>query len=387
MTRRNSVSPSILILGPIPPPYGGMEVMTRTLVDGLSQEDKLSIYHLDTSASRTLAEKTSNKKIKKVFRSIPKLFRLFFMVGSFRPDIVYFPLMSAPSFTNFFRDLLVIMIAATFHVKVAVRLHGGHYFYAHVDGIKHTIVRLALKKVDLAMVQGQNLKSVFSDLIPKERIVVVPNGIADKPFRSAAQNVSKPVSLRNTKDILFIGLLCPEKGVLDILKAVPLVPPDNRFIFAGEWVSQEFREDIYRLIEKSRIGDRVLFPGIVSGPAKYELFLSSDIFVFPSWFPYEGHTVSTVEALAAGLPIVCTDHGALNESVIDGWNGYFVPKSHPQSVAERLNGLIRDESLRRAMASRSRQLYEERFTIEKFIERWTRAILEVALGKRDAQRT
>src|SRR5690606_34314552 len=131
-------------------------------------------------------------------------------------------------------------------------------------------------------------------------------------------------------------------------------------------------------VKAAGLDGRVKFAGVVSGPAKFDLFASSDLFVFPTYFPYEGHSVSSVEALAAGLPLVCTDHGALNESVRDGWNGYFVPRSDAAAVARRLNGLLADDALRAAMSQRSRELYEARYTLEHFVDNWCRAVLEAA---------
>jgi glycosyltransferase involved in cell wall biosynthesis len=167
--------------------------------------------------------------------------------------------------------------------------------------------------------------------------------------------------------------MCREKGFRDILSAVPNVS-NAEFVFVGEWPSDEDEQEVRAFIKQKGIEDRVTFSGVVSGQSKYDLFLSSDIFVFPSYFVYEGHAVSSVEALAAGLPVVCTDHGALNESVRDGWNGYFVPPSNPAAIAERLNQLLNDDNLRRTMGQRSRDLYVERFTLEKFSNNWTTAI-------------
>jgi len=58
--------------------------------------------------------------------------------------------------------------------------------------------------------------------------------------------------------------------------------------------------------------------GPVVGTQKFELLSSSDIFVFPTYYPPEGHPWVIVEALAAGLPIISTDQGAITESVFHG---------------------------------------------------------------------
>jgi glycosyltransferase involved in cell wall biosynthesis len=167
--------------------------------------------------------------------------------------------------------------------------------------------------------------------------------------------------------------MCREKGLRDVIASIPLVS-DADFVFAGEWPSHKDKQEVCEFLKKHGVEDRVIFAGVVTGRAKYELFVSCDIFVLPTYFVYEGHTVSSVEALAAGLPIICTDHGALNESVQHGWNGYFVPSASPEVIAYYLNNLVRDDQLRAKMGKRSRELYEKKFTIERFIENWCQGI-------------
>jgi glycosyltransferase involved in cell wall biosynthesis len=120
------------------------------------------------------------------------------------------------------------------------------------------------------------------------------------------------------------------------------------------------------------VEERAQFVGVVTGDAKYDLFLSTDIFVLPSY--YEGQPVVILEALAAGLPIVCTNCGAMDSAVRDGWNGFFVSPASPDELARRLNELVEDEEARRAMGERSRRLYEENFTISHFLARISHAI-------------
>ena len=88
----------------------------------------------------------------------------------------------------------------------------------------------------------------------------------------------------------------------------------------------------------------------------------------------EGHPWVIVEAMASGLPIITTDQGCIKESVIDGENGYIVPKRKVEVLAERTIHLIKNPELREKMGSRSRELYEANFTKEHFVQRMMDAI-------------
>jgi glycosyltransferase involved in cell wall biosynthesis len=370
-------SPRVILLGPLPPPYGGPEVMTEALLSGMGQRRELSIKHINTQVSRSLAEKGGKHQLRKSVRAAYQMAQLVKYLFTFSPKILYLPLTNSPSFLGFLRDSAFMLMALCLRKKLAIRLHGGFYFYAHTVGLKRAFVRAMLKRVSLAMVQGQRLVSVFNGLVRDERIKVVPNGLDDKPFLEARARAAQSNAYSGPKRILFMGLMCPEKGFRDIIAAIPLVPEAN-FIFAGEWPSAQDEKEVHYFLHQNGLTDRMTFTGVISGPAKFDVFLSADIFVLPTYFIYEGHTVCSVEALAAGLPIICTDHGALNESVRDGWNGFFVPKSDPPAIARRLNQLLSDDDLRRTMGERSRQLFEERFTLSQYVENWCRAIRRCA---------
>ena len=363
----------VLILGSLPPPYGGPEVMMQALLTGLRQNKKLAVHHLNIQVSRSLAEKGGKHQLRKSIYGAYQVMQLIRQLITFSPDLIYLTVTNSPSFLGFLRDSPFMLATLLFGKKLAIWFLGGHYFYAHTSGIKRSFVRALLSRVSLAVVEGQCLTGVFQELVPIERIRVIPNSVDDAPFKEARLRMANKGNSDTLKRILFVGLMCPEKGVRDIIAAIPQVPAAH-FIFVGEWPSARDEKEVLDFLHQNSVADRVTFTGVVSGPAKFDLFCFSDIFVFL----YEGHAVSSVEALAAGLPIICTDHGALNESVRDGWNGFFVAKSDPDAIARRLNQLISDDELRRTMGERSRQLYEERFTLSQYVENWSKAILGCA---------
>ncbi len=363
----------VIVLGPLPPPYGGPEVMTVALVDGLKSCPNLVVSHLNTQVSRSLAEKGGRNQARKSLSGLVQAARLGWGLLTFHPDAVYLPLTNSPSFLGFLRDALFFVIAFLAGKRVAVRLHGGYYFYAHVTGLRRLLVARLLGRVCLAMVQGQRLRNAFDGLIPADRIVVIPNGLDDAPFAEARRRTAGRGAGARPR-VLFVGLMCLEKGFRDVIASVPHVPGAD-FIFAGEWPSIRDKAEVDAFLAQHGVTERVTFAGVVAGPAKYDLFVSSDIFVFPTYFVYEGHAVSSVEALAAGLPIICTNHGALDELLRDGVNGFFVPRSDSAALADRLNELIENETLRQTLGRNSRRLYEERFTIQQFLQSWSTAVL------------
>ncbi len=72
--------------------------------------------------------------------------------------------------------------------------------------------------------------------------------------------------------------------------------------------------------------------------------------------------------MAAGLPVISTDKGAITESIIDRVNGYIVEPKSPEIIAQKLQILISDKNLREKMGKESRNLYLKNFTGEKMVE-------------------
>ena len=109
-----------------------------------------------------------------------------------------------------------------------------------------------------------------------------------------------------------------------------------------------------------------------SGEEKLRFYEEANIFVFPPRAP-EGHPWVIVEAMAAGLPIISTDQGAITESVINGINGFIVDTKNPSQIAEKLEYLINHPEIREKMGRESRRLYEENYTEGIMVEKLTNA--------------
>ena len=118
--------------------------------------------------------------------------------------------------------------------------------------------------------------------------------------------------------------------------------------------------------------------GRVIGEEKNKLLASTDIFVFPTYYPNEGHPWVIVEAMAASLPIISTNHAAIPESVFDGVNGFLVEKQSPKQIAEKILFLAENPKVRERMGNESHRIYLENFTEEKMLERFTACFEKVA---------
>jgi glycosyltransferase involved in cell wall biosynthesis len=166
---------------------------------------------------------------------------------------------------------------------------------------------------------------------------------------------------RDGRTVLFYSNLRRRKGVEEALEAARLVlerEPTARFLFVGN-SSEPLVER--RLQERAFGMSGVQFLPAVYGLERDRLLASASILLFPPTEP-EGHPRVVLEGLAAGLPVVTTDRGAIAETVPDGVCGFVLDEPVPAQLAERLLLLLRDPELRARMSAAARARYLAHFT-------------------------
>jgi glycosyltransferase involved in cell wall biosynthesis len=284
----------------------------------------------------------------------------------FRPQLVYIPI--SQTTLGYYRDSVYIWLARLFSCKVVCHLRGGYFrkWLAEASVLTRAYVQLTHRRIQGQIVLGECLKPLFDGYVARHRVHVVPNG---KDYEVT------PIQPRNkppTK-VLFLANMIRTKGVLDVLEAARILDSNEiEFVFAGAWHEPEIQQDIEKFLrDNSRLN--ITWLGAVSAGAKRRAFEGADMFVFPTFYPPEGHPWVIVEAMAAGLPIITTDQGAIRESVVDGVNGFIVEKQNPEQLAQKIQQLVNDRTLRAEMSQQSRQRYLNHFTEQRMVDRMSGA--------------
>jgi glycosyltransferase involved in cell wall biosynthesis len=355
---------TVLLLGKLPPPYMGPAIATSILLQsGLNDHYKL--VHFDTRLNTDIRS-IGRMQVSKVSALVRQYISFSRYIKSYKPDLVLVPI--SQSKEGFLKDAMFILLAASKGSKVLVHLRGSEFreIYNTGSAAYRAFVRWILKKSMGAIVLGECLRPIFKGLVPDNAISSCPNGC------NLVFPEHKKVS-DSKVNILSIGNLQASKGILDILQAVLLLPASLResihIDVLGAWRDETTKSECLRLTEENSLPIRFI-PSAESNQ-KAALLSRADIFFFTPRAP-EGHPWVIVEALAAGLPIISTDRGAITESVIDGENGYIVPLKDPVAISERLKELIGDAGKRQRMGQDSRKRYESAYTEEKMVERLER---------------
>jgi glycosyltransferase involved in cell wall biosynthesis len=153
--------------------------------------------------------------------------------------------------------------------------------------------------------------------------------------------------------VLYVGQLEPYKGVDLLLDACSLLQTEAPFTIL--LVGEGSQEDLLRQKAAERGLSNVVFAGFVQPAELPKMYAIADVFCLMS--RYEPFGVVVAEAVAAGLPVVCSRHaGASGDLVRDGENGFVVSPEDSQQVADCISMIIADPPTRKRMQVVSREV-------------------------------
>lgn len=154
--------------------------------------------------------------------------------------------------------------------------------------------------------------------------------------------------------VLYVGRIDQDKHLDTLLESVPLVLHDHSacFVLCG---GGNLLERLRKSTIQAGLRERVIFLGQLDYnnddlPRLYQL---AACFIMPSCF--ETQSIVTMEAMAAGLPVVAADSGALPELVSDGETGFLFRPGDPADLAAKVNLILDDPEMARRMGYRSLQ--------------------------------
>ena len=159
---------------------------------------------------------------------------------------------------------------------------------------------------------------------------------------------------------LFIGRLLREKGVFELIKAIRIVKaqyPAAQFVVLGAIDQQNMGALKQDELDKLIVENLFEYPGYVTNVQDW--ITDSSIFILPSY--REGIPRSTQEAMAVGRAVITTDVPGCRETVIDGLNGFLVPKWDAEALAEKMCYFIENPEQVNIMGFESYKIAQENF--------------------------
>jgi spore coat protein SA len=384
---------------PIPAVKGGaVETLIQTLVDGNEENKELRLNIFSMYDKNAEKDSSRYKYSSFLFIKSPEFIKLvdkliYFIANkvfrfkkhmSFRyivQRLFYIFSVAKILKQNDFDKLIIENTATLFWV---LKLFGnknkyeGRYIY-HLHNVVentfgcHDIIASSKQVYGVSHYINNTFSEKFPQF-PKENMIVFKNCIELEMIKHCKIkfNVRQKYGIKSSETIfIFVGRLCPEKGIKELLEAFSMIGYSDakllvvgNFYFGSDMVS-DFEKELQELAEP--LGDRVVFTGFIHNSEIANYYNAADIAVLPSiWEEPAGLTI--IEAMASGLPVITTNSGGIPEYT-DKSCTILVDreKNLIKDLVNAMEILYKDKELRRRMQKNSTR-YAEKYSQQNYFK-------------------
>ncbi len=314
----------------------GIGIYTENLMRALREHaPEIEVVKLEDGAT---ADQRTDRRIRREQLVLPRLAR------ESRADVLHLTGFAAPRrapcpVVLTVQDLIGVLFAKNF--PPAARFYWSRYLPFTLRFPRQLITLSEHTKKDI----------VHLTKIPSERIQVIPPG-RDESFHRiengmGLESVRAKLGLP-ARFILFVSTLEPRKGVDTLIAAfahaAPSISADLVIVGKRGWYADRFFSQVNRL----GIAARVHFLEYVAAPDLPLLYNLAQAFVFPS--RYEGFGLPPLEAMACGVPVICSNASSLPEMIGDA--GILIPPDDVAGFARAMIDVLRDNARREVLRER-----------------------------------
>lgn len=256
---------------------------------------------------------------------------------------------------------LDLPLVATIHATEAGRHQG--WLPEELNRSIHSVEFWLGHRASKVLVCSEYMKWEVTRLLElnQDKVEVIPNGVDSKVWKATAAAVKKAKARYANKGPLvgFAGRLVYEKGVQDLVEAVPKLRaehPKLKVVIAGDG---PYREELQDACRKHHVTDTVDFTGFLDEQELPAMLAATNATVVPSL--YEPFGMVALEAASAGAPLAVSATGGLAEIVQPGVTGMTFPHSDPAALADAVNALLAEPIRAKAIAKRALAMVGERY--------------------------
>jgi glycosyltransferase involved in cell wall biosynthesis len=245
---------------------------------------------------------------------------------------------------SFYRKFMYLLAARALRIPVVVHIHPAQFirFCDTGPALLKWMIRWSGNSSRRIVFLSEGQRRDFLAMFPADKMVVIGN-----PVDMKALAVWRDDWRAEPLQVLFMGWIVREKGVYDLVEAMPHVLkefPDAIFVFAGPKSADQLRDLLAeRGLERSA---RVV--GWVAGEDRVRLLRTSRMLILPSYT--EGVPNVILEAMASRLPVITTPVGGIPSVVQDDVSCLFIQPRDVASIAAAICRLLRDDQECRRLA-------------------------------------
>lgn len=356
---------NVLHVGPLPPPYSGLNVSLKNFLDSESiKKCNNFVYNTSTEVTPGKSYKLKLPTFSRIFRHLNIAVKIFKEIKKNNIDILHFQ--GSSHDLSFIGNWISILVAKIHGVRVVWHIHDDlsdkKVMFPGNKLITQLIFKLLIRSSDVIATLSNKSKKIIEVLDNKTNIEVIP------PCVKIASNIE----LQSNKDnfsILFVGWLVKDKGIFDLLKISELIRAyqiDVQFIVLGTGMSEIETKQVNEEIKKLNLENIVQLKGVVIGEEKEKYFREASILIHPTY--WDAFPLVIIEAMAFGLPIITTKVGGIPEIIGQDGGAIFHEPGDIEGMVKSIIFLKENEHIRAKICQSNRKRFEAVFHLEKIAE-------------------
>jgi 1,2-diacylglycerol 3-alpha-glucosyltransferase len=241
--------------------------------------------------------------------------------------------------------------------------------------LTQSYIRWVYNRYDEIMVPTQTFVDFLHSIGVKKPTIVISNGVDVIKFQPVHETKTfrKKLHLPEDKVLFFVlGRFDRDKYVDDVVKALPDTAENIELVIAGVGPEQK---TLHSLADTLGVSNRIHWVGQIRDDEMVDYYHASDGYVIMSL--HEVQSITTLQAVASGLPVVAVRAGALPELAVDGVNGFLVSPHDSKTLGSRLSQLAADPVLRARMGRESRllSLKHDKTKAMARVESWHKSVV------------
>lgn len=243
---------------------------------------------------------------------------------------------------SFYERICQSFICRLFGVKDVFFIRSGHFITTTENSAFLKFIHKLLLKIPYKIgLQGTNWQTFYNSIgVDSDRTILIHNWLP-----KGVNIINKPISISPiNRDIefVYIGWLVREKGIMELMEAISKLIKFYSFNFTfigGGYLEKHINSTIV----KNNWSNNIKSLGWKKHGEVLQYLKTSDVFVLPSYT--EGFPNALIEAMANGLPAICSNVGGISDSLHNNVNGFLIPPKDENSITDAMKRYIVDPSL------------------------------------------
>ncbi|WP_455949405.1 glycosyltransferase family 4 protein [Odoribacter laneus] len=298
------VKSKVLLLSPLPPPFGGIASWSKNLLSYSSMKKKEYLFHLNTAIkSRRITDLSYFSRL--VYGSLDtgRIFFLFMKkVIGLRPRVVH---VTTSASMGLFRDILFLWITKIVGIKSIFHFRFGRIpALSEIRNWEWKLLRYLIVHASSSIVIDRPSYQALCKEGLTTKIVCIPNPCSQEIEQIAHQEISE----KQPDHYVFVGHVIVTKGVYELVRAFVLIDANLQLTLIGPY-EETIKKELSQIASAKDNGHWLKFAGSQSKEEIFSVLQTATALVLPTYT--EGFPNVVLEAMACGCPVLASSVAAI----------------------------------------------------------------------------